>query len=153
MAPEIILGMGHRGPGADLWSLGVILYEFVVGPLPFGDKFSEQIDIFREVLVGKLDVPANKVAEPECRDLIERLLERKVTQRIGCDPKSEHGVREVRKHDFFFDFDLELLPRRQVVPPLIPDEQEIEQMGSEPVMNTTGESIETGIICDWDAGF
>ncbi|MED6214918.1 hypothetical protein PIB30_108142, partial [Stylosanthes scabra] len=34
LAPEILLGMGH-GATADWWSVGVILYELIVGIPPF----------------------------------------------------------------------------------------------------------------------
>jgi cGMP-dependent protein kinase len=36
MAPEIIVGKGY-GLAVDLWSLGIILYEFVCGGVPFGE--------------------------------------------------------------------------------------------------------------------
>lgn len=36
MAPETLTGKGY-GVYADLWSLGVVLFEFMVGYMPFGD--------------------------------------------------------------------------------------------------------------------
>jgi cGMP-dependent protein kinase len=39
MAPEIIKGKGYSY-SADLWSIGILLYEFMAGTVPFGvDKF------------------------------------------------------------------------------------------------------------------
>ena len=35
MAPEVIVGAGHSFE-ADWWSLGVMVYEFVFGTVPFG---------------------------------------------------------------------------------------------------------------------
>ena len=36
MAPEIISGKGYSSP-VDLWSLGVVLYQFMAGYVPFGE--------------------------------------------------------------------------------------------------------------------
>jgi len=36
MAPDIVIGKGYSNM-VDLWSLGVCLYEFFCGILPFGD--------------------------------------------------------------------------------------------------------------------
>lgn len=47
LAPELLLGTGH-GLEVDWWSLGVILYEFVVGCPPFAADTPE--DIFQNIL-------------------------------------------------------------------------------------------------------
>ena len=47
LAPELLLGTGH-GLEADWWSLGVILYEFVVGGPPFAAGTPEEI--FQNIL-------------------------------------------------------------------------------------------------------
>ncbi|XP_068641259.1 probable serine/threonine protein kinase IRE isoform X2 [Aristolochia californica] len=42
LAPEILLGMGH-GTTADWWSVGIILYELLVGIPPFNAEHSQKI--------------------------------------------------------------------------------------------------------------
>jgi len=43
MAPEVISGMGYNHL-VDLWSIGICMYEFMAGYVPFGD---EEIDPFK----------------------------------------------------------------------------------------------------------
>ena len=45
MAPEIIFGRGYS-PSSDLWSLGVMVYEFVFGNLPFGEDIDDPFEIY-----------------------------------------------------------------------------------------------------------
>lgn len=38
MAPEVFQNQSYNGQQADLWALGVILYQMVVGRYPFPGK-------------------------------------------------------------------------------------------------------------------
>lgn len=53
MAPEVILQKGY-GFNVDLYSLGVILYELVVGYLPYGEDVDDPIEVYQLVIEGKL---------------------------------------------------------------------------------------------------
>lgn len=48
MAPEIIKGEGYSFI-VDFWSIGVCMYEFMFGSLPFGDSLEDPIDIYLAV--------------------------------------------------------------------------------------------------------
>ena len=37
MAPEVIIGNGYEF-AADVWSLGVMIFEFMYGSMPFGGE-------------------------------------------------------------------------------------------------------------------
>ncbi|KAK9724488.1 hypothetical protein RND81_05G076400 [Saponaria officinalis] len=68
LAPEILLGMGH-GASADWWSVGVILFELLVGVPPFNAEHPQQI--FDNII--NHDIPWPKVPEEmsyEAYDLI-----------------------------------------------------------------------------------
>lgn len=56
MAPEMILGKGHTTV-ADLWSLGICLYEFVIGNFPFASTCTNHGQIFHEILRAELKFP------------------------------------------------------------------------------------------------
>ena len=56
----------------DLWSLGVLTYEFLVGEAPFEDT---PVMTQRRIARGEMIVP--KFVSPEARDLIERVSETK----------------------------------------------------------------------------
>jgi cGMP-dependent protein kinase len=49
MAPEIIIGQSYSS-AVDLWSLGVCMYEFISGGVPFG----EDVEVFYSLEAGPL---------------------------------------------------------------------------------------------------
>jgi microtubule-associated serine/threonine kinase len=53
IAPEVILGQGY-GPPVDWWSLGVILYEFLLGFPPFRADSVQQL--FRKTVNDPVEV-------------------------------------------------------------------------------------------------
>jgi cGMP-dependent protein kinase len=49
MAPEVILGQGYS-VSVDYWSLGIILYEFLFGMVPFGENYDDPTEIYQEIV-------------------------------------------------------------------------------------------------------
>lgn len=49
MAPEIIQGKGYSY-AIDLWSVGVCLYEFMCGGIPFAEDASDPFQIYEEII-------------------------------------------------------------------------------------------------------
>jgi hypothetical protein len=76
MSPEQIEG-GGVGPASDVFGLGVLLYEAVVGRLPFDGTNPAQV--LRRVLDGD-HAPAVKL-RPEVGDRLSRLLDRALANR------------------------------------------------------------------------
>jgi len=72
MAPDIILGKGYNNL-VDLWSLGVCLYEFLCGVLPFGDSAEGPYDIYEEIMQSELKFP-EFINDKKAKKLIEQLL-------------------------------------------------------------------------------
>ncbi|OJJ01018.1 hypothetical protein ASPVEDRAFT_40543 [Aspergillus versicolor CBS 583.65] len=69
----------------DLWSLGVLTYEFLVGEAPFEDT---PVMTQRRIQRGDMQVPS--FVSPEARDLIKRLL--------VLDPEKRISLDEIQKH-------------------------------------------------------
>ncbi|GBP11513.1 hypothetical protein EVAR_92995_1 [Eumeta japonica] len=79
MAPEVV--RGRPGPHADLWSVGVILYECLFGRAPYAsasvhelmEKINAQVPI---------EIPPRSHISSGCQDLLTRLLQHDPTKRI-----------------------------------------------------------------------
>lgn len=106
LAPEILLGMGH-GATADWWSVGVILFEMLVGIPPFNAEHPQQI--FDNII--NRDIPWPKIPEEmslEVYDLINKLLNENPIQRLGAT-----GAGEVKRLPFFRDINWDTLARQK----------------------------------------
>lgn len=68
MAPEVLTGKNAASePAIDIFSLGVILFHFVCGKLPFE---GENEAIKQMIVSGNYTFPSNRQISPECKDLI-----------------------------------------------------------------------------------
>ena len=114
IAPEVLVQRGY-GKDCDWWSLGVIMYECLVGYCPF--YADEPVITCRKILRWQqhLEIPANVVSKvsPECIDFLLQLLTDS-SRRIG-----KGGVEEIKRHPWFADLNWDTL--RQVPAPYIPD--------------------------------
>lgn len=81
IAPEVIKGSGHFGPPIDMWAAGVILYEMLVGKLPF-TKTSD-ISLERRICSGRYSLPSSLSAK--AAELIRSLLHLEPNERLTSD--------------------------------------------------------------------
>ena len=49
MAPEILMGRGYS-MAVDIWSLGIMLFEFLAGGVPFGEEQTDSYQVYEKVL-------------------------------------------------------------------------------------------------------
>uniref|UniRef100_H2T8X4 non-specific serine/threonine protein kinase n=1 Tax=Takifugu rubripes TaxID=31033 RepID=H2T8X4_TAKRU len=98
IAPEVILRQGYGKP-VDWWAMGVILYEFLVGCVPFFGDTPEEL--FGQVVSDEIIWPEGDDALPtDAQDLITSLLKQNPLERLGTG-----GASEVKQHPFFLGFD------------------------------------------------
>lgn len=103
LAPEIIMSKGHD-KAADYWSLGVLVYELLVGVSPFYVRGSKQLDMFKRIVLGQYTIPS--YVDNDAADLIKKgLLVRKASERLGNLSK---GYLDIKNHTWF--------PKSGVVP-------------------------------------
>ncbi|RYP45376.1 hypothetical protein DL768_008266 [Monosporascus sp. mg162] len=69
----------------DLWSLGVLTYEFLVGEAPFEDT-----PVMTQRRIARADMTVPSFVSPEARDLIKRLLVLDPEKRIPLDQVQTH---------------------------------------------------------------
>jgi len=68
LPPEMLNGSAHHNEKVDLWSLGVLLYEFLVGSAPFEDT---PLETQKRIVRGDMKVP--DFITPEAADLIRKV--------------------------------------------------------------------------------
>uniref|UniRef100_A0A183BS65 non-specific serine/threonine protein kinase n=1 Tax=Globodera pallida TaxID=36090 RepID=A0A183BS65_GLOPA len=118
IAPEVILRQGYGKP-VDWWALGVILYEFLVGIVPFVGDSPEAL--FANIINEEVEYPeGDEALDADAEYLIRLLLERNPLDRLG----TVGGAPQVSAHPFFapLDFDTILRQKAEFVPQFENDE-------------------------------
>uniref|UniRef100_A0A8C8S3K2 non-specific serine/threonine protein kinase n=1 Tax=Pelusios castaneus TaxID=367368 RepID=A0A8C8S3K2_9SAUR len=106
IAPEVILIQGYGKP-VDWWAMGIILYEFLVGCVPFFGDTPEEL--FGQVISDEIMWPEGDEALPaDSQDLITKLLRHCPLERLGTG-----GAHEVKNHSFFHNLDWNGLLRQK----------------------------------------
>ncbi|CAI5504808.1 unnamed protein product [Closterium sp. Naga37s-1] len=123
LAPEVLGGKGH-GRAVDWWSLGILLFEMVVGVPPFYDR---NVSIMYNKIVNAPLVFPVTVTNFYLRDLISKLLIREPSQRLGAGPTD---AAEIMRHEFFRGMDWDRLYAREVPPPFVPSSKGMEDVSN-----------------------
>uniref|UniRef100_F6PZ10 non-specific serine/threonine protein kinase n=1 Tax=Ornithorhynchus anatinus TaxID=9258 RepID=F6PZ10_ORNAN len=107
IAPEVILRQGYGKP-VDWWAMGIILFEFLVGCVPFFGDTPEEL--FGQVISDDIGWPdkEEEIPPPEAQCLITLLLRQDPLERLGTG-----GAYEVKQHRFFHSLDWNGLLRQK----------------------------------------
>lgn len=102
LAPEM-LGTWGVGKSADVYQVGAVLYEFLVGLPPY---YTENIKkLYENIRGAKLQIP--QYLSPEAKTLLKKLLHKDPKMRPGAKNKDE-----LKNDPFFQDIDWRRLSRR-----------------------------------------
>ncbi|KAG0945315.1 hypothetical protein G6F57_001974 [Rhizopus arrhizus] len=112
LAPEIIRARGYTG-AVDWWSLGVLIYEMLVGFTPFIAE--TPLELYENILL--CDVNWLDDISPDAKNLIQGLLQPK--------PKDRYNLKDIKSHSWFSNIDFDELLKCNIKPPFIPEKVDI----------------------------
>ena len=89
IAPEILEDKNGHSYEVDLWSLGVIIYTFLIGKPPF--ETNDVKSTYRKIRMGNYSFPEHVPISPYARNLIENLLVSKPEKRLTLEEIKAHS--------------------------------------------------------------
>lgn len=112
MAPEILMDEGH-GKAVDWWSLGILIYELLVGVPPFYSRNKKEM--YFKILKCEFRFPT--YVTPDARTLLQGLLTRDPNSRLGSGP--EDAV-VIKSHAWFASMDWDRVLAREAEVTFVP---------------------------------
>lgn len=112
IAPEAIKGQGESTFSLDVWSFGVIAYEFLVGVPPFNDQTIEAV--FENILRNCPEWP--EIGDEE--DQISLRAYELITRCLENVPNKRITISEIKQHKFFEGVDWSNIRNQEA--PIIP---------------------------------
>jgi len=112
MAPEVIQNSGH-GRAADWYTLGIFLYELLVGQPPF--MHNDPYKVFEMILTKPLPFPAN--LSSDAVSLIKHLTSHNLTKRYG---NLINGSEDIKNHRFFRSINFGEVIKQKAEAPYVP---------------------------------
>ena len=101
VSPEV-LGDKPAEFGADIWALGIMIYQMFYGKTPFKERTNYLI--FRKIEQLKINFDEDdKIQIPEeAKDLISKILVKDPSKRLGAGlPGTEYDISHLKSHPFF----------------------------------------------------
>ena len=120
MAPEVLFNKDHTYC-VDYFSLGVILYELLMGKRPYHGHNKKDLRkdiVSRQARIKEDNIPDGFVKSEtflDCANFINSLLERKKEKRLGFN-----SFEEVKNHPWLIDFNWDDLINKRMNPFFIP---------------------------------
>lgn len=112
LAPEVLLNKGH-GKGVDWWTLGILIFEMLVGEPPFVDK--DPIGIYQKIVKGRIGFPRR--FDKAAKSLTKKLLTHDLTKRYGC---LKNGALEIKRSRWLMDIAWTKLIQKELKAPIVP---------------------------------
>ena len=112
-APEVIVGRGYS-KSADIWSLGVMIYEFLCGCVPFGHEENDPYRVYEIILSKNLTFPSDRQPCESATVLLKHILNKYSEQRLN------ETIEDIKGFEWFSSMDWEDLYCKVLIPPYKP---------------------------------
>jgi len=116
LAPEIILSRGYD-KSVDHWSLGILLYEMLLGFSPFYSRGIDQNSLFKRIARCKYEIPSWSDISEDAKVLIHGLLVLRPTERLGS---LAGGDADIVCHKWFRSINKSALLKKKIEAPWVP---------------------------------
>lgn len=116
MAPEVLFGKNHSY-SVDFYAIGIMGFEFIFGDRPYEGTSRKELReeiIKKQARIHSYNIP--KGWSKEGIDFVNRLMQRKPDKRLG----NTSGVKELKEHKWFNNFDWNALHNKTMNSPFIP---------------------------------
>lgn len=115
MAPEMLLGKGY-GPMVDIWSMGICMYEFLCGQVPYGEHTDDSYEVYELILSEQIEFPEyiSTNGYETAMSQIYQLLSRFPDLRI------KGSYASLKSHEWFDLVDWDSLIEGECTPPYLP---------------------------------
>lgn len=112
LAPEIVLSHGY-GRAVDVYALGVLIYEMLIGSPPFYEDVPSKL--YENIVRMAPRFPPT--FDPVARHLIEGLLEKNPETRLGA---LAGGLSDIKGHPWFRAVQWDMIASLRIRPPFRP---------------------------------
>ena len=113
MAPEIFAGEGYSF-SVDYWSVGVCMYEFMCGYVPFGNESKEPMEVYSEIMATENLTFPSHIKDNNFKSLVKGILNKNPLERIA-------NFEKIKIHPWFIGFDWDMLLNMSMKPVYIPE--------------------------------
>lgn len=112
-APEVIIGKGYS-MSADIWSLGVMIYEFLCGIVPWGHTENDPYRVYELILSKNLEFPEDHQPCESAMNLLKQILNKYSLSRLT------DTIDKIKTSEWLSSVDWEDLYCKGLIPPYKP---------------------------------